>query len=130
MPKQGSPIKKTVREIAGGALLGGALGLVAALRGWMRSDRAGDAAALDEPRREPALDTDIGTAEPAAERLATPLRPGWERVAREPLPQPTYWPAALAFAITLVAWGIATTYIISAIGGIIFVVSLLGWMGD
>jgi hypothetical protein len=130
MPEKGSPIKTTLRDIAGGALLGGALALAAAVRALAARSRVSEAAAAADlgAGRSPEPGGDVADA--AAERATAPLRPGWERVAREPLPQPTYWPAALAFAVTLLAWGIATTYVISAIGALFLLVSLLGWIGD
>jgi hypothetical protein len=46
------------------------------------------------------------------------------------LPRPTYWPAALAFAITLLAWGIVTSWLIGAVGLALFVLAIAGWIGD
>ena len=46
------------------------------------------------------------------------------------LPRPTYWPAALAFGITLLAWGFLTTFYISLVGlGMIFL-AIGGWIGE
>jgi hypothetical protein len=64
---------------------------------------------------------------PAAKRA---LRPGWTVPHPEVLPKPTFWPAALAFAITFLLWGIVTSPIITVVGGILFGVSLAGWIGD
>jgi hypothetical protein len=58
------------------------------------------------------------------------LRPGWTVPHPEELPRPTFWPAALAFAVTFLLWGIVTSPIITAVGGILFCVSLAGWIGD
>ncbi len=58
------------------------------------------------------------------------LRPGWHVPEHLDLPPPTYWPAALAFGITLLAWGLITSYIIIGIGLIIVVVALAGWIGE
>lgn len=55
---------------------------------------------------------------------------GWHVPMPESLPQPAYWPAALAFGITFLLWGVVTTYIISAIGLIVSAVALAGWIGD
>jgi hypothetical protein len=46
------------------------------------------------------------------------------------LPEPTYWPATLAFGITLLAWGIVTTYAISLVGLLVICVAIGGWIGD
>jgi hypothetical protein len=51
-------------------------------------------------------------------------------VEREPLPQPTYWPAVLAFGIVLLVWGIVTTWMISGIGAILIALALAGWIGE
>jgi hypothetical protein len=68
------------------------------------------------------------------ERTSTPatpaVPPGWQAVEQHGLPAPTYWPAALALAITFLAWGIATTWLISAVGLVLFIVALAGWIGD
>lgn len=70
-------------------------------------------------------------AEQARPPAAEPeLRPGWQRVEHEGLPEPTYWPAVLAFGITLIFWGILTSWIISGVGLIVFAVALTGWIGD
>lgn len=58
------------------------------------------------------------------------LRPGWNWVEHEGLPEPTYWPAVLAFGITLIFWGILTSWIISGVGLIVFAVAIAGWIGD
>jgi len=46
------------------------------------------------------------------------------------LPEPTFWPVTLALASTLLFWGILTTWIISAAGLVLFVLSLSGWIRD
>jgi hypothetical protein len=69
-----------------------------------------------EPRREQAA--------------ATALRPGWSVPHPEVMPRPTFWPAALAFAVTFLLWGIVTSPIITIVGAILLVVSLSGWIGD
>ncbi len=58
------------------------------------------------------------------------LRPGWTVPHPEELPRPTFWPASLAFAVTFLLWGIVTSPIITVVGGILFGVSLAGWIGD
>jgi len=71
--------------------------------------------------------------EPKREREPQPkpaLRPGWTVPHPEELPKPTFWPASLAFAVTFLLWGVVTSPIITAVGGILLVVSLAGWIGD
>ena len=46
------------------------------------------------------------------------------------IPLPTYWPVTMSLGITFIFWGIATTYIISGVGLLLFVVALAGWIGD
>ncbi len=69
-------------------------------------------------------------ADHASQHAQPELRPGWQRVAHEGIPAPTYWPAVLAFGITLIFWGILTSWIISGVGLIVFVVAIAGWIGD
>lgn len=58
------------------------------------------------------------------------LAQGWHPPKAEKLPKPTYWPASLAFGITVLAWGPLTSWIIAAVGCIVCVASLAGWIGD
>lgn len=48
----------------------------------------------------------------------------------QPLPQPTYWPMTFALGNMLVAWGLLTIWIMSAVGGILSVIGLAGWIAD
>lgn len=48
----------------------------------------------------------------------------------EHLPGPTYWPAALALACVFLLWGIVASYIISAVGLLLLVAALVGWIGE
>ncbi len=43
------------------------------------------------------------------------------------LPEPSFWPIALAFSVTLMAVGVLATWIISLIGVIGLIGSLIGW---
>jgi hypothetical protein len=58
------------------------------------------------------------------------LPPGWSRARPEHIPRPTYWPAVLAFGLTLALWGFLTTWIISVVGIVLIAISLVGWIGD
>jgi hypothetical protein len=58
------------------------------------------------------------------------LRPGWNRLRPEKLPEPTAWPAALALAVTLMLWGFVSSLISTGVGLALFVVALAGWIGD
>ncbi len=61
-----------------------------------------------------------------------PLEPGPDWTGAEPdyIPEPTYWPAFLALGATLLVWGLITSYIITAIGVVLFGWSLAGWIAD
>jgi hypothetical protein len=48
----------------------------------------------------------------------------------EELPRPTYWPIVMAVAMTLIAFGIVNSVLIIAIGIILLIVALVGWIGD
>jgi len=57
-------------------------------------------------------------------------RAGWNRPRPDHIPRPTYWPAAMALGITLLLWGIVTSPVLIAAGGLAFAVSLGGWIGE
>jgi hypothetical protein len=131
MAKKPFSLKAALKNLLGGAAIGGAIGLVALVRDLARGGRD-EALPPMERTTDPAAPPPAA-AEPAYEDerpAPAPLRPGWHAVEREPLPRPTYWPAALAFAIVLLAWGIATTWLISAVGAILLAASLAGWVGE
>lgn len=65
---------------------------------------------------------------PAPSGIVLPL--GWQMPRPKKLPQPTYWPAVLAFATVLFAWGWVTDVYISVIGFVLFGIALGGWIGD
>ncbi|MFZ0454389.1 MAG: hypothetical protein WCE54_10205 [Ignavibacteriaceae bacterium] len=44
------------------------------------------------------------------------------------IPKSTYWPFILAFSVTLVFWGFATTIFISLVGLIILGFAIFGWI--
>ncbi len=46
------------------------------------------------------------------------------------LPSPTYWPAFLAFGITLLAWSLVTSWVLAVTGILVIFVALGGWIGD
>lgn len=64
-----------------------------------------------------------------ASAIGLPLHPGWHMV-DEALPAPTYWPVVMAVGITLIAWGVVTTPLISGAGLVLFALALAGWIGD
>ncbi len=87
-------------------------------------------------RKEGPLEQDLYQAQqpeattPADQAAQAPgLRPGWS-VPRDHLPRPTYWPVVMALGITFMCFGVVTTFIISAVGLILFIISTVGWIGD
>ncbi len=58
------------------------------------------------------------------------LPPGYSAPFPERLPNPTALPAIFAFAATLVVWGLISSLLVSLIGGIVLVYSLLQWVGE
>jgi hypothetical protein len=59
-----------------------------------------------------------------------PMKPGWKRPLPEHLPRPTYWPAMLALAITIMLLGPVTLMPISFVGLGLAAVALVGWIGE
>jgi len=53
----------------------------------------------------------------------------WHAPLPEKIPEPTYWPALLAFGVVLILWGLVSTWLISLAGIIITGFSLAGWIG-
>ena len=64
--------------------------------------------------------------------------PGWHRPLPERLPGPGYWPAIMALGVTFMLWGLAvgfnevvsTIIILFFVGLILFIIALVGWIGD
>jgi len=57
-------------------------------------------------------------------------RDGWKKPLPDHAPRPTFWPAALALAITLVLLGPVTLMPVSLVGLALAAVALVGWMGE
>ena len=55
---------------------------------------------------------------------------GWNTPKPEQLAEPTWWPAALAFGVTLTVWGLVASTFIIAIGLLTIAVSFAGWIRD
>lgn len=58
------------------------------------------------------------------------LRQGWSIPQPEELPRPTVWPVVLGLGITFLLWGTITSLLVSGVGLVLFVVALIGWIGD
>jgi hypothetical protein len=56
--------------------------------------------------------------------------PDWPTARPAVVPRPTFWPAGTAFGIAFLFWGIVTSPVVAGAGGIMLVVSLVGWIGE
>jgi hypothetical protein len=61
---------------------------------------------------------------------ASDTPPRWTRLTPEHLPQATFWPAGLALGITFLFWGLITSWVVFAVGIVLFAGSLAGWIVD
>ncbi len=59
-----------------------------------------------------------------------PVPPGWTRCRPERLPRPTAWPALFAFGVTLFAWGLVSSLVLTLIGGALLFYALIHWIGE
>ena len=63
---------------------------------------------------------------------------GWHKPLPLKLPTPAYWPVIMALGITFILWGLAvgfneivsTMIILIFVGLSLFLVALIGWIGD
>ena len=83
---------------------------------------------LREIRERPALDhARNGQARPSAGMLPAeprPLPPGVH------LPRPSVWPMVLGGGLSLLLFGVVTSYAFMAIGALLILGALAGWIGD
>jgi hypothetical protein len=54
----------------------------------------------------------------------------WSKALPAVIPEPTYWPAAMALGSMLLFWGLLTSWMISVTGLGLFSLSLSGWIRD
>ncbi|MBF6568315.1 MAG: hypothetical protein IVW54_05505 [Candidatus Binataceae bacterium] len=54
----------------------------------------------------------------------------WNAALPETIPPPTYAPAFLALGVTLLLFGVVSSYIFSAAGFVLIVVSISKWVGE
>ncbi|GEM_PF-1531424 len=137
MPDQSSDMKKNAIKIAMGAALGGALGIVAALRKGSNEQRAGafwagsnEVGAVREPFASTLNPQSSSRPGGARNPQYSPDHPDWEPLPAAHLPRPTYWPVVLAVGIVFLAWGIVTTIAITVIGLALLALGLGGWIGE
>lgn len=83
----------------------------------------------DDPRQA-ARAIDMRPPTPAVQPRVDHSDTGSPPPAHPALPRPSYWPAALAFGITLLAWGFVTTFYISVVGILMIFLAIGGWIGE
>ena len=62
--------------------------------------------------------------------LRTRCRPAGRCYPIEPLPHPTYFPAGLAMGVAFLFWGLITTWVVLAVGVVLFIAALAGWITE
>jgi len=60
----------------------------------------------------------------------SPAGDDWTAARPAVIPRPTFWPAAVAFGITFFLWGLITSVVLIVVGLSMFVVSIIGWIGE
>lgn len=54
----------------------------------------------------------------------------WTPLPVEHIPLPTFWPAGLGLGITLLFWGVISSWVVLGAGIVLFVGSIVGWIVD
>jgi hypothetical protein len=67
---------------------------------------------------------------PADDNAEGAPHPDWPAPLPKTLPKPTLWPAVLAFGACFLAWGILTSWLVSATGFVLFLMGCAGWIAD
>jgi hypothetical protein len=58
-------------------------------------------------------------------------KPHWNPLPHDgQMPPPTYFPAGLAMGVAFIFWGLITSWVIIAVGGVLFIAALAGWITD
>ncbi len=84
--------------------------------------------------KAPSVDSHLPNTSPVSGNIPK----GWHKPLPEHLPTPGYWPAIMALGIIFILWALAvgfnevvsTIIILFLIGLILFVLALIGWIGD
>ena len=74
--------------------------------------------------------SDEAESEETAPSEPSPAPAEWNVPRPAVIPRPTYWPAMMAFGITFLFWGFVTSPVVLGMGTLVFVVSLVGWIGE
>jgi hypothetical protein len=64
------------------------------------------------------------------ESAPAPANEDWNKPRPDVIPRPTYFPASMAFGITLFLWGFVTSPVVLGVGLVVFAFSLAGWIGE
>ena len=71
-----------------------------------------------------------GMSETEHQHSASPSSEGWSQPEGVHIPEPTYMPVVMAAGMVCMFWGIETTPLLSLVGGVLFVISIWGWIGE
>ncbi|MGA8184465.1 MAG: hypothetical protein WB819_12575 [Terriglobia bacterium] len=71
-----------------------------------------------------------GMSETEHQDNTAPSREGWSKPQGVHIPEPTYMPVVMAVGMVCMLWGITTTYLITLVGLVLFVISVWGWIGE
>jgi len=55
---------------------------------------------------------------------------GWSDPLPEKVPRPTYYPVIFALGCVFMMFGIVTLWLMSVVGAVLFVIALIGWIGE
>ena len=68
--------------------------------------------------------------EQSTTKPADTVPPGWQVLPDTPLPHPTYFPAGLAMGVAFLFWGLITTWVVLAVGVVLFLAARAGWITE
>src|SRR5438132_11341523 len=120
--------RETIVGVA--ASIAGALGVAAASRELTDEKKPAAATAPAQPPRAAKIDHQqppvaTESAQPPTPHLINPhveLKPGWSAPQPAEIPRPTFWPAVMSLGIIFILWGVATSYMITGVGLVLFAV--------
>jgi len=72
----------------------------------------------------------VSTEATKEDALKAEPRDDWSVPLPAEIPRPTYMPAMLAFGTTFFLWGFVTSPVLLAVGFVLMVVALGGWIGE
>lgn len=54
----------------------------------------------------------------------------WSTPLPERVPRPTYFPLLFALGCVFILFGIVTSWVTSVVGGLLFAIAIIGWIGE